>query len=135
MRSDYTSKNKNKTVLATGGRSASPCLSSNLRPQLITYYLQIFPPEWSRGRTKMFMSESTVQSAKFGRTPLEEAELAIRPVYKELNEEQKSKITVIKSHGVTLHARIGELPQSRETALAKTKLEEAIMWAVKAITK
>lgn len=65
----------------------------------------------------------------------EEAELAIRPVYKDLNDNQKAKVAQVKEKGVELYALLGSCPASRESSLAKTKLEEAVMWAVKGITK
>lgn len=64
-----------------------------------------------------------------------EAEQAIRPVFKELSEDQKTKVDQLKAKGIELHALIGSCPPSREASVAKTKLEEAIMWAVKGVTK
>lgn len=64
-----------------------------------------------------------------------EAEAALRPAYRDLTEDEKALIQQIKSAGVQLHALIGSVPPSRESSLAKTKLEEAVMWVVKGITK
>jgi len=64
-----------------------------------------------------------------------EAEAAIRPEYKELSELAKAKVAEIKGLGVDLLTIFMEVGQSRELSLAQTKLEEAIMWAVKHLTK
>lgn len=42
---------------------------------------------------------------------------------------------VIKDKGLELHELLEHIGQSRELSLAKTKVEEAVMWAVKHITK
>lgn len=54
-----------------------------------------------------------------------------RPQYRELSEEEKSKVDSIKDAAMTLYQL---LPYGRGGALARTKLEESIMWAVKEIT-
>lgn len=41
----------------------------------------------------------------------------------------------IKDMGLQFHGFVESLGQSRELSLAKTKIEEAVMWAVKHITK
>jgi hypothetical protein len=59
-----------------------------------------------------------------------------RPVYRELSLEEKDFIDFIKSTAEVLHEEIvSYVPEGRERSIAKTKLEEAIMWAVKGITK
>ncbi|MCZ7500710.1 Acb2/Tad1 domain-containing protein [Agrobacterium sp. ST15.13.015] len=40
----------------------------------------------------------------------------------------------IKDMGLAFHDRIAGLGNSREISLAKTKVEEAVMWAVKHLT-
>lgn len=47
---------------------------------------------------------------------------------------QKEAVDRVKTAGNDLHAFLESLPQGREISLAKTKLEEAVMWAVKGIT-
>jgi len=66
---------------------------------------------------------------------LVEAEGAIRPTYKELSDDQKTKVAQLKEAGVAFHQLISSCPASRESSLAKTKLEESVMWAVKGVTK
>ena len=58
------------------------------------------------------------------------------PAYNELTDDQKNKIAEIKDAALVLYESI-ELVHGADPrciALAKTKLEEAIMWAVKGIT-
>lgn len=44
------------------------------------------------------------------------------------------KVAKIKDMGLAFHDFVGSVGFSRETSLAKTKIEEAVMWAVKHIT-
>lgn len=60
-----------------------------------------------------------------------------RKEYRALSEEEKLQLDVLKSDAQELHDNITEATtetNGREMALAKTKLEEAVMWAVKGIT-
>lgn len=43
-------------------------------------------------------------------------------------------ILAVKLHGQTFYDLLAQLEPSREMSLAKTKIEEAVMWAVKGIT-
>ena len=52
-----------------------------------------------------------------------------------LKTEEIELITDIKNKAQQLYNRIDMAPDSREKALAKTKLEESIMWVVKGITQ
>ena len=58
----------------------------------------------------------------------------MRHAYRVLSEEEKAAMSEIKDMGLAFHDRIGALGSSREVSLAKTKVEEAVMWAVKQIT-
>jgi hypothetical protein len=58
----------------------------------------------------------------------------MRPAYRQLSEAEKANMATIKDLGLRLHEFIGSLGNSRETSLAKTKVEEAVMWAVKHVT-
>ena len=51
-----------------------------------------------------------------------------------LTEEQIRSVKRIKDAGLALYHEISQLGYSRELALAKTKTEEAVMWAVKHAT-
>jgi hypothetical protein len=64
-----------------------------------------------------------------------------RPTYRELNEQEKKLVADIKSKAVELMdlfesavAKEERSDKSRCVNLARTKLEESIMWAVKGIT-
>ena len=62
-----------------------------------------------------------------------------RPQYRELKEEEKDLISTIKAQAFELLQSFDSthvpISAGREMACAKTKLEECIMWAVKAVTK
>ena len=51
-----------------------------------------------------------------------------------LSEAEKANLAAIKDEGFKFHALVEGLGNSREISLAKTKIEEAVMWAVKHIT-
>jgi hypothetical protein len=58
-----------------------------------------------------------------------------RPAYRELSELEKEHVARIKTIAGHLHAELTvDGRGAREMALAKTNLEQAVMWAVKAIT-
>jgi hypothetical protein len=59
----------------------------------------------------------------------------MRHEYRVLNDQEKLQMQSIKDKGLELHNVIDMIGSSREVALAKTKLEEAVMWAVKHLTK
>ena len=59
----------------------------------------------------------------------------MRHQYKVLSEVEKKAMEEIKDVGLSLHRLLDGLGQSRELSLAKTKVEEAVMWGVKHITK
>lgn len=60
----------------------------------------------------------------------------MRHAYRVLSEDEKQAMQKIKDMGLELHNEIGKLSASgsRELSIAKTKIEEAVMWAVKHIT-
>jgi hypothetical protein len=58
----------------------------------------------------------------------------MRHAYRVLTDAEKAAMQKIKDDGLAFHEFIGSLGQSRELSLAKTKVEEAVMWAVKHIT-
>lgn len=76
------------------------------------------------------MSE-TVNSASDART----VNNVMRHAYRVLSEDEKSQMQAIKDKGLELHDLIDSIGQSRELSLAKTKVEEAVMWGVKHITR
>lgn len=58
----------------------------------------------------------------------------MRHQYKTLSDAEKANMQTIKDKGLDFHSFIDGLGGSREISLAKTKIEEAVMWAVKHIT-
>lgn len=61
-----------------------------------------------------------------------------KKIYRELTKDEKELIESIKSQAEGLEVLITCITaenSKREVALAKTKLEECVMWAVKGITK
>lgn len=61
----------------------------------------------------------------------------MRHAYRVLTEEEKIAMQKLKDLGLELHNFIESLSPtgSRELSIAKTKLEEVVMWAVKHLTK
>lgn len=60
---------------------------------------------------------------------------AMRPSYRSLSESEAKDLDELKVLGAQLWDKFDSLGPGRETALAKTNLEQAIMWAVKHITR
>lgn len=60
---------------------------------------------------------------------------AVRHQYRVLDESEKAAMLKVKDEGAELIAYLDRLGQSRELSIAKTKIEEAVMWAVKHITR
>lgn len=58
----------------------------------------------------------------------------MRHAYRVLSDEEKAAMQEIKDMGLAFHDRIAAIGNSREISIAKTKVEEAVMWAVKSIT-
>ena len=59
----------------------------------------------------------------------------MRHAYRVLTEEEKNQMEEIKDIGLSFFQMVGELGHTRETQLAQDRIEEAVMWAVKHITK
>ena len=58
----------------------------------------------------------------------------MRHEYRPLTEEDRTQMQQIKDTGLEFWEQIGDIGTSRELSLAKTKIEEAVMWATKHIT-
>ena len=58
----------------------------------------------------------------------------MRHAYRVLTEEEKALMQKLKDMGLEFHEFVARLGNSRELAVAKTKIEEAVMWAVKHLT-
>lgn len=59
----------------------------------------------------------------------------MRHAYRVLSDDEKAQMQKIKDMGLAFHEYVDSVGQSRELSVAKTKIEEAVMWAVKHITK
>lgn len=76
------------------------------------------------------MSETATRPTDNERT----ANNVMRHEYRILGEKEKAAMTRIKDMGLEFHSYVNSLGQSREVSLSKTKIEEAVMWAVKHLT-
>lgn len=59
----------------------------------------------------------------------------VRHQYRVLSDEEKKQMVELKDLGLAFLSKCDEVGVGRELSLAKTKIEEAVMWAVKFITK
>ena len=59
----------------------------------------------------------------------------MRHAYRVLSDTEKQAMQAIKDKGLELYSLIESMGQSRELSIAQTKAEEAVMWAVKHLTK
>lgn len=57
-----------------------------------------------------------------------------RKKYRALSNAEQGLVDRIKDKAEALEKEFDHIPASRESALAFTKLEEAVMWAVKGVT-
>lgn len=73
----------------------------------------------------------TVDSASDART----ANNAVRHQYRVLSDEEKAQMVEIKDLGAAMLTKVQSIGSSRELSLAATKIEEAVMWAVKHVTR
>lgn len=76
------------------------------------------------------MSE-TVSSASDERT----ANNAVRHQYRILSDAEKAQMMELKDLGAAFLEKCDEIGSSRELSLAKTNAEQAVMWAVKHVTR
>jgi hypothetical protein len=59
----------------------------------------------------------------------------MRHDYRALDDAEKSQLRQVKDLGLTFYTFCDNLGNTRELSLAKTKIEEAVMWATKSITR
>lgn len=59
----------------------------------------------------------------------------VRHAYRVLNETEKRQMLEVKDLGLDFIEKCNEIGKSRELSIAITKIEEAVMWAVKSITR
>ena len=82
------------------------------------------------GSTKAVGGHPTIPSTSDERT----VNNTMRHQYRVLTDAEKANMQAIKDEGMRFHELVSGLGNSREISLAKTKIEEAVMWAVKSIT-
>lgn len=58
----------------------------------------------------------------------------VRHKYRVLSEAEKADMVALKDMGEAFLVKCEELGHSRELSIAKTKMEEAVMWSVKHVT-
>ncbi|MGJ3630201.1 Acb2/Tad1 domain-containing protein [Sphingomonas sp. MMS24-JH45] len=58
----------------------------------------------------------------------------MRHTYRVLSDTEKAQMVALKDAGAEMLRLIGEAGSSRELSIARTKTEEAVMWAVKHVT-
>lgn len=75
-------------------------------------------------------SENSVNSASDART----VNNTMRHQYKVLNDVEKAQMLAVKDKGLEFLNVLNNFQPSREMSIAKLKIEEAVMWAVKGIT-
>jgi hypothetical protein len=76
------------------------------------------------------MAPETVSSTSDERT----VNNTMRHQYRVLTDAEKANMQAIKDKGMEFHELVSGIGNSREISLAKTKIEEAVMWAVKSVT-
>lgn len=59
----------------------------------------------------------------------------MRHEYRVLSDDEKAQMKTVKDWGLQFHEYLAGMGSSRELSLAQTKIEEAVMWAVKHITR
>ena len=59
----------------------------------------------------------------------------MRHEYRVLSAAEKAAMQSLKDDGLAFWEKLDKLGASRELSIAKTKIEEAVMWAVKHLTK
>lgn len=77
------------------------------------------------------MTTKTVDSTSDERTKNN----VMRHEYRVLSDDEKSSMKDLKDKGLDFVKACDAIGTSRELSLAKTKMEEAVMWAVKHITR
>jgi hypothetical protein len=59
----------------------------------------------------------------------------MRHEYRVLSDDEKKVMKLVKDTGLALHNLFESMGKSRELSIASQKTEEAVMWAVKHLTK
>jgi hypothetical protein len=75
--------------------------------------------------------EQTVASESDDRT----VNNVVRHEYRVLSDMEKGQMKALKDAGLAFIGMVDACGTEREFSIAKTKIEEAVMWAVKGVTK
>jgi hypothetical protein len=60
---------------------------------------------------------------------------AVRHTYRVLSDNEKAQMVALKDIGAAFISKCRDIGESREMSLAITNAEQAVMWAVKHVTK
>jgi hypothetical protein len=88
-------------------------------------------PEAARSSPAFGGPAQSVHSASDART----VNNVMRHEYRVLSDAEKIAMQKVKDLGLQMHGYFDSLGTSREMSVAKTKIEEAVMWAVKHLTR
>lgn len=77
------------------------------------------------------MSEDRIDSTSDDRV----VNNVMRHGYRVLNDDEKAQMQAVKDTGLVFWNMLDAQGSSRELSIAKTKIEEAVMWAIKDLTK
>lgn len=94
-------------------------------------YLEVFLSNGQRAVAESNNLERIVDSTSEDRT----VNNVMRHNYRVLSDDEKLQMQQIKDEGLSFYQLIESIGESRELSIAKTKIEEAVMWAVKHITR
>lgn len=86
--------------------------------------------DYAKAASDQIPASAKVDSASDDRT----ANNGVRHAYRVLNDAEKQQMVDIKDAGAALLNLISAAGSSRELSIARTKTEEAVMWAVKHVT-
>ena len=86
---------------------------------------------WRAAHQQGDTTMTTVDSTSDART----INNVMRHGYRVLSDDEKAQMQSVKDKGLELWTLINSMGDSRELSIAKTKAEEAVMWAVKHLTR
>lgn len=111
------------------------------------------PTNYNQATIDLIQAYSSTEDAEEARAAAEDADIrarydtvdstsnartvnnVMRHGYRVLNQEEKDDMQAIKDKGLEFWSLVDNIGNSRELSNAKTRIEEAVMWAVKHVTK
>lgn len=109
----------------------NPTIQSAWENFFVMMKMTINEDEWDKRKDKIREKMDKVSSENDERV----VNNTVRHQYRVLTEEEKASMVKIKDIGLEFINLIETMEKSRENSLAITKMEEAVMWAVKSLTK